>query len=422
MNGNESDGAEKTYGLEAFCDSDWGGSVSRTSTTSVIMLLCGVVIYSYSRNQKSVALSSCEAEVLAATSAASEAFLLKARWEFLTQQKCTIQIRTDSSSARQWLQRNGVGRLKHFDIRLLWLQKAIREGLVSIAPVGTKLNVADINTKKLTVARRKFLQYYLGVVLVDNKNEIQERIGEDEFHQNLLDEKMRLQVKRVNKGIHKSADVQRILMLALVTQLATVTEASSSLGLGRNAFFRTEFQTGWLAGMREMILLGLSANSVLVVATVAFFIIIPVASAEDQQEECLRSNEGSLEMNMPSWKWMLPAFITLIWTIGKLRKYQRMLEEFAVALQAMAHTVEVQDIRLRDHSEAIYDLRREGATQKYSSGWSESLYGDPQKLLDSTFPRLHGRSRRNDGVGQRVSCQQKKKILEVFCERGERST
>lgn len=129
------------------------------------------------RSQKSIALSSCAAEVLAATSAGSEALLLQARWGFLCETGCSLELRSDSSSARQWLQRAGVGRLKHYSIRLLWLQNAIRDGRISIHPVGTKLNVADLNTKKLSVSRRQFLQYHLGMVVMDAQNEIAEHVG-----------------------------------------------------------------------------------------------------------------------------------------------------------------------------------------------------------------------------------------------------
>ena len=49
--------------LEVFSDSDWAGNKSsRKSTSSGTMFLDGQVIYTFSRNQKSVALSSGEAQ------------------------------------------------------------------------------------------------------------------------------------------------------------------------------------------------------------------------------------------------------------------------------------------------------------------------------------------------------------------------
>ena len=258
LNGHDSESIGKQHGFEVFCDSDWGGSATRKSTTSVIILLDGVVVYSYSRNQKSIALSSCEAEILAATSAASETILLQGCWEFLTRERCTVQIRTDSSSARQWLQRTGVGRLKHYSIRLLWLQESIRNGSIDIAAVGTKLNVADLNTKKLSVARRRFLQYHLGVVAMNSQNEIIERIGENEVHQNFMDEQMKMHVKRISKCVYKSGgNIERILMLALVSQMAVGVDATA--GNERHTdewFWPTVLGVScYFAGMGEKILL-----------------------------------------------------------------------------------------------------------------------------------------------------------------------
>ena len=124
-------------------------------------LMNGLLCLSFSRTRKSTALSSCEAEVLAMTAGASEAFLLKAVWTFMVQQICEIEMRSDSSSGRQWLQRTGLGRLKHVDVRLCWLQSALKRKALDVLPIGNRLNLSDLNTKK---ARRQFIPYFRGVV------------------------------------------------------------------------------------------------------------------------------------------------------------------------------------------------------------------------------------------------------------------
>ena len=78
-------------------------------------------------------------------------------------------MRTDSSSARQWLQRTGVGRLKHYHVRLMWTQALIQDGLVEVKAIATKLNIADLNTKKLSIGRRSFLMFFLQAILLSNK-------------------------------------------------------------------------------------------------------------------------------------------------------------------------------------------------------------------------------------------------------------
>ena len=166
--------------MEIFCDSDWAGNLHRRSTTSVVILLNSLVVLSYSRTQKAVSLSSCEAEVLALTSGASEAMLLKEVWTFMVGQETLLEARSDSSSGRQWLQRAGLGRLKHIDVRLCWLQKAIREKVLQVLPVSTQVNIADLNTKKLTASRRQFLLSFMGAVRLKDENEVIEEVGERE--------------------------------------------------------------------------------------------------------------------------------------------------------------------------------------------------------------------------------------------------
>ena len=64
--------------LEVFSDSDWAGRKdTRRSTSSGSVCLDGQCSYSFSRNQKSVSLSSGEAEYYAGASAASDSILYR---------------------------------------------------------------------------------------------------------------------------------------------------------------------------------------------------------------------------------------------------------------------------------------------------------------------------------------------------------
>lgn len=47
--------------------------------------------------------------------------------------------------------------MKHIDAKYLWLQNKVKAGELEMDGVATVLNVADINTKKLTKVRRSFL-------------------------------------------------------------------------------------------------------------------------------------------------------------------------------------------------------------------------------------------------------------------------
>lgn len=108
----------------------------------------GCLLYSSSRSQKVVALSSAESEVYA--SGASDSILLARVIAWLTGRRCHIHLYTDSSGV---LQRQGVGRLRHLSCRILWLQQLISDGTIRIGAVSGNHNVADIGTKRLSAGR-----------------------------------------------------------------------------------------------------------------------------------------------------------------------------------------------------------------------------------------------------------------------------
>ena len=140
--------------LEVFSDSDWAGDKeSRRSVSCACVFLGGNCFFSYSRTQKSIALSSAEAEYLSLTGAASEALNIHIALRFLTASPVVLKAFTDSSACRGICARQGVGRIKHLAVRLLWLQQAIRAGRLTVHSVPTQQNPADIGTKPLTAKR-----------------------------------------------------------------------------------------------------------------------------------------------------------------------------------------------------------------------------------------------------------------------------
>ena len=105
-----------------------------------MVFLCGNLIFSAYRTQASVALSSCEAELLAGTAAVGDAIQMSHILRFLVNvsalensSKVTLTLHTDSSSAKAAWQRRGSGRLKHIDTRMLWLQRMLRKQYIKVA-------------------------------------------------------------------------------------------------------------------------------------------------------------------------------------------------------------------------------------------------------------------------------------------------
>ena len=90
---------------------------------------------------------------MASASAGAEGLDIGRLWNFLTKKNTSVVVVTDSSSGKAFAQRLGVGRLKHVDVKFLWIQKAIKDSWLEMRTVATLLNVADLGTRKFNRAR-----------------------------------------------------------------------------------------------------------------------------------------------------------------------------------------------------------------------------------------------------------------------------
>ncbi len=140
-----------TNTVTIYVDSDWGGdSKERRSTSAGVILMNGHILRQWSSTQATPSLSSGDAETKAITKGAVEGLHLK---HILSQQgrEIEIEILSDSSAALGAVRRLGVGkRMKHLEIQHLWIQQLIRNGLVRVGKVSTRVNVADILTKHVS--------------------------------------------------------------------------------------------------------------------------------------------------------------------------------------------------------------------------------------------------------------------------------
>ena len=88
-----------------------------------------------------------EAEYAAVVSGSAEGLGLQALMKDLGWNS-RITIKTDSSVAQAVSQRRGLGRLRHVDVRLLWVQEAVKKGRLKLQKVDGATNVADHLTKE----------------------------------------------------------------------------------------------------------------------------------------------------------------------------------------------------------------------------------------------------------------------------------
>ena len=105
----------------------------------------------WSTTQKTVALSSGEAELGGIVKAASESLGLQSLAADLGLD-VKIALCTDSSAAIGICRRTGIGRVRHLAVGQLWVQDLIRDKSVSLYKVRGEVNPADLMTKSLARA------------------------------------------------------------------------------------------------------------------------------------------------------------------------------------------------------------------------------------------------------------------------------
>jgi hypothetical protein len=153
--------------LTGYSDSDLAGDVdTRKSTTGVIYFLGNNVITWQSQKQRVVALSSCEAEYIAAATAACQGvWLARLLAELKGEEASAITLNIDNESAIA-LSRNPVfhDRSKHIDVRYHYIRECVEENRVHLQSIGTLEQLADICTKALGRERFCELRSKLGVI------------------------------------------------------------------------------------------------------------------------------------------------------------------------------------------------------------------------------------------------------------------
>ena len=174
-----SQSSERRYGLEVFSDADWSGDrAGRKATSSAVFCLNKHAVYSCSRTQKNIALSSAESEYTSAVSAACDALYLKAIIQFATfGERLRVVLFLDSSAPRGIMQRSGCGRTRRIQGQMLWCQQRLKRGEFELASVPTVYNVA------VAKGRVQFLRYMLGCVKFDedgSQHGVWLNVGQDE--------------------------------------------------------------------------------------------------------------------------------------------------------------------------------------------------------------------------------------------------
>ena len=137
----------RTDMIDVYVDSDWAGDrQQRKSTSGGLVIVGGIAVKSWSRTQRGRSLSSAEAEYYAIVTGVAEALAVQALAEEMGW-KMSVCVHTDSSAAKAVASRRGLGKLRHIELKYLWVQELVQEQRIAIKKINGLDNPADCLTK-----------------------------------------------------------------------------------------------------------------------------------------------------------------------------------------------------------------------------------------------------------------------------------
>ena len=164
---NDTDAAR----MEIYTDSDYAGDLEdRKSTSGQVIQFYGNTISWSVRKQRSVTMSTAEAEYLALSFATTSFYGWKNCLSELGEDPTPATIWCDSSAAIAIAQTNESRRTRHIDVAYHNTRDAIKKGDVIIRKIDSKRQLADIMTKNTT--KEIFVSIRDSLSIIDTANSI----------------------------------------------------------------------------------------------------------------------------------------------------------------------------------------------------------------------------------------------------------
>jgi hypothetical protein len=158
--------------LVGYSDSDYVGDIDTSKSTSGVLFFFSKCLVSWqSVKQQVVALSSCEAEYIAAYTALTQAiWLVRLLSDLLGRDTGAVELRVDSKSALA-LAKNPVfhERSKHIRVRHHFIRDYLEEESIKAGYINTKDQLAGLLTKPLRRTRFLELCSKIGMVQISHK-------------------------------------------------------------------------------------------------------------------------------------------------------------------------------------------------------------------------------------------------------------
>lgn len=153
--------------IQCYSDSDHGGDLDTgRSTSGMICMYAGGIISWKSHRQASVAISSTEAEVVAASETAREIIWLRRLFESIEHTNEVPVLYVDNESAIK-LARNPPyeyhSRTKHIRIREFFIREVVKDCVLDVEKVSSEFQLADMMTEPLYRPRLTMLCKKIGM-------------------------------------------------------------------------------------------------------------------------------------------------------------------------------------------------------------------------------------------------------------------
>lgn len=153
-------------GLKFYSDADWASSADRKSISGHVVTVAGGAVAWGAKKQSNVALSTAEAEYLAAVQTAKQVLWFSSLFSELSYSIAdTPTIFCDNQAAISISHHpEHHSRTKHIDIACHFLRDLVSKKRLQLKYVPTKENTADIFTKGLSRSAHEELTKKLGIV------------------------------------------------------------------------------------------------------------------------------------------------------------------------------------------------------------------------------------------------------------------
>lgn len=151
--------------LTAFTDADWAGDQEdRKSTSGSAVFYKGNLVSWQSIKQQTVALSTAEAEYVAAAQTTCEVLHLQGVLQSVSAAESVPVLYCDNQSAIHMIHNHeNSKRSKHIDIRVNFVKDVVLKNELNVMYVKSEENAADIFTKALPVSKFKMLRDMLNI-------------------------------------------------------------------------------------------------------------------------------------------------------------------------------------------------------------------------------------------------------------------